>query len=224
MTLVEPYRETIPMRYQFSSRPDERVVALDEAFTVVTKSISWNSALATFIPLGRTTIDCWALTEHFLQQSVFRFSPSGEVAWRENEPRRGFTIGTERLGVFSLPIREPVLPVNTDAIKGEAREEGFEIPTEATLRCAEFIASKLPELGVSNSEVEIYPTPDGAVTVDVFRGPEGGRSSIILLCEGADRLQCLTHINEKNDRREVRLEAFPDEFVRRAFEELMEVQ
>ena len=129
--------------------------------------------------------------------------------------------GHRRVVYFSLT--EPEIHVNTQSIKAEAQEEGFDIPTDAVLESAKFVSSKLPEFGVSESEVEIYPMPDGGVAVDVFRGPEGDRSSIIFLCGETDGLQCLVHVKNNNYALEISRKIFPDDDVRKAFTRLMEV-
>ena len=145
--------------------------------------------------------------------------------WEEPEPRRGIVVGSI-MGLtsrFLEPEFEPEVPIKRDAIIDEAREEGFTIPSKATLERAESISSKLLELGVSRLDVAVYPTRDGGVTVDVFRGPEGERSSILFLCKGPTGIECLTHIREKTDEQKIRFDNFPDEFVRRYVKELMEV-
>ena len=232
MTSLEPFQSTVPIMCRFSSRADledDYVVTLDQACAVVTKPIFWSSAGITLDNLDPATIDPCAinLPERFTRCAVWNFSPGVDLAWRKIEPRRVLVVAAGHHGVFSptfSEFSEPEIPINTAAIRDEAREEGFQIPTNRTLRCAELISSKLSRVGVMQSEVEIYPMPNGEVAIDIFRGREGDRSSIIFLCGSTGYLQCLTHINGKNDQRRIRLEVFPDDFVHQALEELMEVR
>ena len=226
MIRLESDHGTASMIPRFSSKTDEEgAVIFDPASTVVAKYASWNSAHVTHLRVipEASLPDCWTI--HIPQQFP-GFSLNDRLDWTEEF--QGLAVAWTSLGVFFRTALKHgsrgETAINKDSIRDEAKEEGFEIPTNAVLKCAEVVLSKVHDLGAIQSEVEIYPMPNGEVAVDVFRGPEGNRSSVIFLCGSADQLQCLTHINGKSDQKRIRLGTFPDGFVRQAFTEFMEVR
>ena len=167
MSALELYQDTF--RRRFSLRTDEdEVIANDYTYTIITKPILWNSAHITLASLDPAPMDhcTFQWPKRFFQCAILNLSLKDTVTWyEEHENKSRLALAPESIGVFSPmllgpaiqpeaeaeiePAFEPEIPINADAIKDEAREEGFKIPTKATLNHAEVISLKLLDLGVS---------------------------------------------------------------------------
>lgn len=101
-------------------------------------------------------------------------------------------------------------------VAGEAREEGFPIPSETAMTNSERLIREV--YGISPGSYGVYPTPDGEVAIDIFNGKG---SSVILLCDSEGGVLCLVNI-EGNCRRAhySRRDTLPDGFIREALIEL----
>ena len=138
------------------------------------------------------------------------------------------TVGTQVLShaagsgmqlTSSQPVslaRRPEIRMSKDAVKKEAQEEGFPIPSNATFKCAAGILSKLPSFYIDPSEVEIYPMPSGEIAVHICRRQQETKSAILFLCQSST-VRCLTRIKGTSKKEEFPLGAFPTDFVFSAF-------
>lgn len=101
-------------------------------------------------------------------------------------------------------------------VAGEAREEGFPIPSETAMTSSERLIREI--YGISPGSYGVYPTPDGEVAIDIFNGKG---SSVILLCDSEGGVLCMVNI-EGNRRRAhySQRDTLPDGFIREALTEL----
>jgi len=144
-----------------------------------------------------------------VNQSEIAHAEFGEKAGRaekEQQDISGEMFSAELAGILG-DLRE---------VAGEAREEGFPIPSETAMTSSERLIRQI--YGISPGSYGVYPTPDGEVAIDIFNG-EG--SSVILLCDSEGGVLCLVNI-EGNRRRAhySRRDTLPDGFVREALTEL----
>lgn len=110
--------------------------------------------------------------------------------------------------------------VDLDDARNEALEEGFPEPSSTALENAEHLLKEMYAL--SPRRFEVYPTPDGEVTIDA---PDGHGRSVLLLCASDGSALCLVNMNGVNRRAWYRnTNSLPDGFVREALEELGQAQ
>ena len=103
-----------------------------------------------------------------------------------------------------------------DAAEGEAREEGFPIPSDTALGNARRLLRAMYR--ILPRRFEVYPMPDGEIAIDV---PGGCGHSVILLCEPAGGALCLVNMNGRHRRaRYDDTHDLPDGFVCEALKDL----
>lgn len=107
--------------------------------------------------------------------------------------------------------------LDINEIKKEAEEEGFVEPSQRALENAQNVLGVI--CCVSSRNYEVYPMPDGRVSIDV---PNGKGSSIWILCEESGRISCLVNIKGNPQGREDYggIEKFTIDFVSEALAEL----
>ena len=100
--------------------------------------------------------------------------------------------------------------------RGEAREEGFAVPSNVALGNAQRLLHAM--YGLSPRRFEVYPVPEGEIAIDVPGGP--GRS-VLLLCGSDGGALCSVNMNGAHRRaRYSDARGLPDGFVRDALAEL----
>ena len=100
----------------------------------------------------------------------------------------------------------------------EAREEGFLIPSEVTIRTAERLVREIYK--VCHMSFGVYPMPDGEIAIDIY---DGKGSSVILLCESTGGSRCMVNINGEGRYAHYpksKINKLPDEFIKKALDEL----
>ena len=106
-----------------------------------------------------------------------------------------------------------------DAAEGEAQEEGFPVPSRMARENARRLLQAMHR--ISGRCLDVYPTPDGEVAIDVPGGPGGPGRSVLLLCDSEGGALCLVNMNGKHRRaRYADSNGLPDGFVREALAEL----
>lgn len=98
-------------------------------------------------------------------------------------------------------------------VRSEAAEEGYPVPSyRAQENARGLLLSDLP------ADYEIYPTPDGAIAIDI---PGGRGQSVIVMCDADGSVGC--YVNLPRGVRRARYEnggSLPDGFLREALDEL----
>lgn len=74
----------------------------------------------------------------------------------------------------------------------EAREEGFQVPSQSAVENARRLVHYI--YGTLARRLEVYPTPDGEIAIDV---PGDSDNSIVLLCDSDGGALCFVHIDGK---------------------------
>lgn len=98
----------------------------------------------------------------------------------------------------------------------EAKEEGYLIPSEITVSSANQLLRKMYD--ILPLRYEVYPMPDGEVTIDA---PTGHGSSVMVVCDSGGGALCLVNIKGESRRaRYSTTKMLPDGFICEALKEL----
>lgn len=98
-----------------------------------------------------------------------------------------------------------------EAVAECAIEENFPVPSKIAINNAERLIRAIQDM--SHLRIEVYPTPDGEIALDV---PNGRAQSVALLCESGGVL-CLANLaGGHRSKRYANADALPDEFLREA--------
>ena len=94
----------------------------------------------------------------------------------------------------------------------EAREEGYPTPSDLALSNAERLLKAMYE--ISPRRFEVYPTPDGEITIDA---PNGDGQSVLLLCQPEGGALCLANLRDGHRSNSYpNADALPDNFLRKS--------
>lgn len=97
-----------------------------------------------------------------------------------------------------------------------AAEENFPVPSKIAIDNAERLIRAIQD--VSRLRIEVYPTPDGEIALDI---PNGRAQSAALLCESGGGALCLANLaSGHRSKRYPNADALPDKFLREVFAEL----
>lgn len=133
-------------------------------------------------------------------------------------PTRGVTFH-EWLGGAAHTVRDADLLAALSDLKkvvDEARDEGFEPPSDEALDNAERLIRGMHAL--RRCRFEVYPTEDGEVAISA---PGGHRRSVLLLCGSSGGALCSVNLNGQHRRAVYDSAAtLPDGFVREALADL----
>ena len=97
-----------------------------------------------------------------------------------------------------------------------AIEENFPVPSKIAVDNAERLIRAIQDM--SRLRIEVYPTPDAEIALDV---PNGRGQSVTLLCESGGGALCLANLaSGHRSKRYPNADALPDKFLREVFMEL----
>ena len=122
----------------------------------------------------------------------------------------------------TLPAAEPLSTELVDAIAdidgatGEAKEQGFPVPSQIALSNAIRLVRRLYR--IAPRRFEVYPTPDAEIAIDA----PGKGSSVILLCDSDGGALCMINLPDGHHTKFYpTTDTLPDGFVSEALESLV---
>ncbi len=158
-------------------------------------------AIAGSAPTSTFDASVWEVVDRFLNEDM--------------HPERLRTDNFENLfGYVSQDLEDALTDLH--ALRDEASEERFPIPSQVAKLNAESLLKQMYE--ISARRFEVYPTPDGEIAIDA---PGGHGRSVIVLCSSDGGALCLVNLSGHHRRaRYSTADTLPDGFLRDALADL----